>query len=824
MFKLNFKIALRNLWKNKAYTAINIFGLAAGLSGFLIILVYINFETGYDKWDPSLRQVYQVGLHQVKNGADKREPEINGHFVKMIRERFPEVEEVTKGNWGGAPWNVDYTYKNKTFQPNFVYAGIDSLFFKVYPIKAVYGQMDDLLTTPKSVAISLTKSKEIFGNINPVNKTIVRSGGSNFKKEDVLIKAVWDDSMYKSYFGTSIIGAKDFSMFGDEVLDVRYNVMLKLGKNANVKTLNTRISNAYLQDEAKRAVNNSDPNYTPTVDAAKEILKKQQGITETEVIIEPVSDLNLNSYFSPNPKQRTIYILTALASFLIIISCVNFTNLAIVQATRRAKEVGIRKVLGAYRNSLTKQFLAETALQCIFAFFMALIITELLLPTVNSLLDTNLTLFSNTAFNKLMGQGIGIVLVIIVLSGLYPALFLSRFSPSKVLKGNFASGLSAVRLRKSLMIIQFTIAGALMISFTVMKAQLHFMKESSLGMDPNQVMALNIQAYKNRQLNPAQFESIKQRLLKIDGVKEVSRSTDGLLIGDSWKMDFNYHGNTTQLAANYIDFGYLTLLRAKIIAGRDFSEKLIATDTLQSIILNETAAKSIGLSQGVGEVLDVKAEQNNKKFTVIGIIKDIKNQGFDKAVAPTVYLVHDFQWHWRKKVILRLSSSNIALTIDNIRKTWKEMEPEQDPVYSFADYDFAKLNAGYERMAKIMFAFSFITLLISIMGLFTLAAYNSKIRVKEIAIRKILGASTTSVVKLLNTDMVKLVIAANVLADIAAYIYMSKWFESFVYRIDMPVLPFLMVNIGTVLITIITVSIQSVKAVKASPVDALKYE
>ncbi len=824
MFKLNLKIALRNLWKGKTYTIINIFGLAAGLSGFLIILVYINFETGFDKWDPSLKDVYQVGLQQVKNGADKKQPQIDGHFAKMIAERFPEVEYVTRGSWGNAPSSFDFAYQQKTYQPMFAYGGVDNVFFKLYPIKAIYGRMEDILNTPNSIAINLTKAKEFFGSANPINKVITQKGGANFKDREMIIKAVWDDKKYASYFDRSLLSAADFKLYGDEEMDVSYSVMLKFRKGVNVEAITTRINQAYLQDQAKRIINNSNANFTPSIAEAKDILRKNAGISNQEVIIEPVTELNMKSYFSAEPKQKSIYILTALASFLIIISCVNFTNLAIVQATGRAKEVGIKKVLGAHRFNLTKQFLAETSLQCVTAFFIGLIITELMLPTVNGLLATKLTLLTNVAAGKLLLQGIAILIAIIVLSGLYPALFLSGFLPSKVLKGNFASGSGTVYLRKTLMVVQFTIAGALVICFITMKAQLNYMKDASLGMEPNQVMELNIQDYGHRQFNPAQFAIIKQRLLNIEGVKEVSRSTEGVIGSSSWKMDFNYQGNTTELAANYSDLGYLKLLKASIISGRDFSEKLLSTDSLESVILNETAVKQIGLKQGVGEVIDVKAEGKSKKYTVIGVIKDIKKEGFDKTIKPTVYLIADFQWHWRKKVLLRLSSTNMAKTITDVKQIWKQFEPKVDPIYSFADYDFAKLNASYERMAKIMFSFSAVTLLISILGLFTLAAYNAKIRVKEIAIRKILGASTLSILKLLNVDMVKLVIAANILGDVFAYIYMKQWFTGFVYRIDMPIFSFLIVNVVTILLTVITVSTQSVKAVKASPVKALKYE
>lgn len=824
MFRLNLKIAWRNLWKNKVYSAINIFGLSAGLTGFMIILLYINQETGYDKWDPALEQTYQVGIAKVKNGAEVKEPLIDGYFVKMIRERFPQVELITRGNWGGAAWSTEYSYGHKKFQPNFKQAGVDSLFFKTYPIKALYGKMEDIFNTPKSIAINQTKAKEIFGDIDPVDKILTRKGGLNFKDEDLIVKAVWDDNRYKSYFDMSMISAADFKLYGDEEMDVSYSVMLKVYGHTDIIALTKKINEEYIKEQAKRTINNSNPNFKLTISKAEEILRKNDGITNQKVIIEPVQDLNLKSFFAPDPKQKSIYILIALSTFLIIISCVNFTNLAIVQATGRAKEVGIKKVLGAFRFNLTKQFLAETTMQCLLAFFIALVAVELLLRLVNVKLDLNLTLFTNQQLNILLLQSLGIVVLIVILSGLYPALFLSGFMPAKVLKGNFSGNFGTVTLRKGLLILQFTIAGVLVISFLAMNNQLNFMKNKDLGMQADQIMVLGINDYGHRKLNPEQFSAIKQRLSNIKGVMQVSRSTDGIVGEGGWKQDFSYEGKTAQLITRYNDINYLNILKAKILQGRDFSEKFIATDTLNNVIINETALKTMGLKQGVGEVISYAKEDKIEYFNVVGVVKDIQNEGFDKSIKPTVYMALDYQWHWRKVALISLSNKNIAETIDQVKKVWKEIEPAADPSYSFADEKFAKLNAAYERMTKIMFSFSAITLLVSILGLFTLAAYTAKIRIKEIAIRRILGASTSSILRLLNADLVKLVIIANILGDVFAYIYMNKWFEEFVYRIEMPILPFLIVNIGTILITILTVSLQSLGVVRANPVNALKYE
>ncbi|WP_208112372.1 FtsX-like permease family protein [Pedobacter metabolipauper] len=796
--------------------------MAAGLSGFMIILLYINFETGYDKWDPSLKNTYQVGLHQVKNGAANSEAKTDGFFVKMIREQFPEVHTATMWLWSDG-FKVNYFYNHQSYEQNFTAASIDSLFLKTYPLQAIYGDIADVFKDKRGIAISLGKAREMFGNADPINQVILKKGGANFSDEQLVVKAVWDEKKYRSYFNIDFISAIDFNIYGSELWYRNYNVMLQFNEKTDVRSAIVRINQLYLQDQAKRAMLINDPNYRVNSNEAMAILKKKEGITSQRIVIEPVEDLNMKSFFSQNPKQKSIYILTALASFLLIISCVNFTNLAIVQAGSRAKEVGIKKVLGAFRTNLTLQFLIETGMQCLLAFFIALITVELMLPPINSILDTQLILFNGTELSFLIGQGLSLLIVIVLLSGLYPALFLSRFAPAKVLKGNFATSFGSVNLRKSLMVLQFTIAGSLVISFLIMNAQLNYMKNKDLGMEANQVMALGIRNFKNRSLNPAEFSSIRQRLMGIDGVEDISRSTDGLVGESNWKHDFTYNGKTSELITKYNDINYLNLLKAKIVMGRGFSEKLMATDTLTSIVLNEAAFIAMNLKE-INVVIDLKDGDRIQHVNVVGVVKNIQNEGFDRAIKPAAYLAGDFKWHWRSVVLLRLRGSNIAETITNIKNVWKEIEPDGEPRYSFANEKFAKLNAVYERMASVMFAFSTITLLVSVMGLFTLAAYSSKLRLKEIAIRKILGASTISILKLLNVDLVRLVVAANIFADVFAYIYMNHWFKDFVYRIDIPFMPFLLVNIATIVLTIITVSIQSVSAVKANPVRALKYE
>lgn len=824
MLELNLKIAWRNLWKNKLYAVINIFGLATGLTGFMMILLYVNKETGYDKWDTSLKNVYSIGSRLVVNGAQTKEEAVKGHFAKLVADQFKEVEEVSLGFWGGKGPTRSYDYNGRKIEISLAIANTSKNFIATYPLKTIYGSFEDVYKTPKGYAISLSKARLFFGNENPINKEISINDG-NFN-DTYLIKAVWDDQKFPSYFGLDMIGGENFELAYATEFPVRYfNMLVKFKHGTDVKALIPKINELYLQEEAKRSIKNSSPSVKLNAAQSLAILNKNEGISSQELVFEALPDLNLNSYFSTNPKQKSIYILTALASFLIIISCVNFTNLAIVQAAGRAKEVGIKKVLGAFRFNIAKQFLIETGVQCLFAFFIALMFVELLLPTFNEFLATDLSLFHSNEIFKLLLQGFGIVIGVIIISGIYPSIILSGFMPSKILKGNFQTSSGAGLIRKSLIVMQFTIASALTISFVMMNDQVNYMKNKDLGMQTHHILSLNVRKFENRALNPSQFKTIKARLLNIKGVKNLARATDGLIGEGIWKKDVVYNGNKMQFVARYTDLDYFKLIKAKIIGGRDFSKELYATDTLNSVIVNETALKTLGVkNDGIGNYLTYEHDGKPKRVRIIGVVRDIQSEGFEQHIKPTIYLAGNFATVWRSRILLQLETKDIADAVKDISKVWKEIEPEQAPIYSFEDEKFARLSASYERMVKIIFCFGTVTLFVSILGLFALAAYSANIRVKEIAIRKVLGASTRSILTLLNADLVKLVILANALADLFAYIYMSKWFEGFAYHIDISIATFMFVNVVTIAITIITVSMQSMNAVKANPVNALKYE
>jgi len=823
MFKLNLKIAWRNLWKNKTYAAINIFGLAVGLAGFMIILLYIYKETGYDKWNPSLKRTFIVSADFTKNGAENKGTKIKGLLSQVIDEQIPEVEAVTIGGIDGRNLDLRTNKQDKENSNLFEYAAVDSNFFKVYPLQAIRGRIEDIYSDKNSVAISYSAAVKIFGNADVLGKVLLNNRGVNFPEASLVVKAIWDDRKQPSSFGFDFIRGDELSEYGNQISTTPFTTIFKLKDGFDTEQVIQKINDAYIIALAKFQNINSNANLKLTKNQALKILEEKEGITSIKLITEPISNLNLSSFYTTNPKQNTIYILCALASFLIIISCINYTNLALVLAQTRAKEVGIKKVLGAYKWSLIQQFFTETGIQCFMSFLLALIFAELILPQVNYILTDNLVLFNASHIWSILGQ-VGLILITIVfLSGAYPAIVLSGFVPARVLKGNFSTSNQISSLRNGLVIFQFTVAIALVISFGVMYAQLSFMKQKDIGLAKDQLMSVSIAGFEKRKLNPAGFEGIKNRLLAIDGVAAVTRATEQPINDSGFEDNITYNNNTLSVESRYIDPNYFQAIGAEIIKGRGYHYNLLASDSTESIVLNQTAFRQLGLSKNNTQII-IDRNDEKVKVNVVGVLKDIQAYGFESAVMPTAYLVNDYPTHWRRSIIFRLKTHNLQKTVEDIKTAWKEIDPGAIPKFIYADDVFAKMNSSYEISEKIIFSFGVVTLVISIFGLVGFAAFNAKMRIKEIAVRRILGATTASLLKLLNADFVKLVLIAMFLADILAFIYMQKWFSTFAYRINMPLAVFLIVNLSIILVTILTVSLQSIRAIKENPVKALKYE
>lgn len=820
MFNLNLKIAWRNLIKNKYYTLFNISGLAFGLAGTILILVYIKKETGYDKWNEGLDRTYMVAGDYMQNGTVFKGSKINGLFSQVAETNFPELEAVSIGNFNGRDVKLRRQNQKQEEELKWNSLYIDQNFFKAYPLQSSIGDFNTLFTDKQGVVVSSELAKRYFGDKNPVGQILTLNMGANYGEQNLLIKAVWEKEKYPSYFGMDVLFYQDLSVYGDEFATSTFSTMLRLREGTNKEALFSKLRDAYVIALAKYYSKDAGQ-VKMSIAQAMNILKVQKGITSFKLIDDSVSHLNLGNFYESDAKQNMIYVLLSLAGFLILISCINYVNMALVLANERGKEVGVKKVLGAFRSNLISQFFIEVSIQAISALVLALIVAELFLPTVNTWTASNLSLFGNPNFATIALQILGIVLSVIILSTTYPALIISNFKLTNILKGGFATSPRIGTLRKVLVGVQFTVALAIVIGFLVINAQLKFMRDADLGLKPNQLMSLTIKNFKNRNLSPAQFETIKTRLLNIKGVEAVSRATEAVVNDSGFSDDISYQQNTITTESRFVDPNYFEVIGGRIFKGRDFSYKTLATDSVSSVILNQTAYKKLQLGN-INQTVSIKGIE--EKLNVVGVVNDIQAYSFEQETLPTIYLLRDYPFHWRKNIIIRLSGVNIAETISTIKDTWKTIEPEFIPSYTFADEEFQKMNKSYEISGQIVFYFGLLTIMISLFGLIAIATYTAKVKSKELAIRSILGASIANLLTLLNSKFMAVVVTACVMADLVAYLLMKEWFAHFVRKIEMPWQLFIYTNLIIITISIIVISLQSLRVIRQNPATVLKYE
>ncbi|HEY1023543.1 MAG TPA: ABC transporter permease [Sphingobacteriaceae bacterium] len=814
MFKLNLKIALRNLLKNKAYTFINIFGLSAGLASFIVILLYLNFETSFDKWDNQLKRVYRAGVHLAIGDEEAKWPWQSGIFSKTIAERSSEVESIARINGGSGVliYDQDFFYDVSV-------RGTDSTLLQTIPFTLTQGDAKTALAKPNSIILSKSLAERVFKSENPVGKVVKINPNDSY-----IVTGVWDDKQNPSHI---VADAFYRWKFPDDQNWGNYNwaTYIKLKEGVDAAKAIENIGRLYLDGRARSSRSAGTAkipqNGLLSVEEAKAILKENNGSAYDEAVLEPVTNINMSSYFDGNTKEKTLYVLSALAIFLLAIACINFTNLAIAQAGSRAKEIGVKKVMGSYKSALIRQFFMETLLQCGMAFFLSLILVELLLPSFNQLLGLELSLYQYRALGFLLLQVAGVLAVVIVLAGAYPAVYLSGFNPAMVLKGNYNRSAKGIWLRKALIIVQFFIAGTFLICFLVISAQLTYMRNKDLGFNGENVMIINIQNLATMQMATDRFEPIRQRLKRIDGVMEVTRSSNypWNTSGSSGNADLEQE-KSVMVDDRFIDYDYFKLLDIKLVSGRFFEPAHFKADTVNAAIINETAAKAAGWKDPVGQ----KINRWGVEWKIVGVVRDFNAPGFETQPKAALYRINDNANFSRRYVLIKIAPENFASTRQKVIDEWTKIEtgfPVRDRLLTDT---FAKVMQKYDRLHRIMQAFSFVTFFISLMGIFALAAFTVKMRTKEIAVRKLLGSSTGSILSLLNRDFMFLVIGANGVAVIASYVILRKWLSTFIYQIEMPWMLYVLTIIVAAVTTLLTVSFQAWKSANTHPATALKYE
>jgi len=796
MFKLNLKIAFRNLLKNKSYAFISIFGLSVAFAIVILALLYAQSERRYDRWNPGYEYLYRVNY--TAPGEDVALSP--GNMATVAKEKIAGVEVSTRiqDYWYG---EMLVKTNNKSLYVKDVLM-VDSNFFRVFNYPALYGQTDQALNNPQSVILTKAYSELLFGrDVNPVGQKITLDN-----KEGFIIAAVIDASRYPSHFKFNLIRRFKKSI-SDEYYSNNYYTYVRLHPQADLKQTTA------LFNQTRREILAAELSRLPMDERAD----FRSFIDENVLYLQPVKDIHLTKSkveyeFPNNGLGDYLYMMLVVAFLVLLIAGVNFTNLSITMATKRAKETGVRKVLGAGKIQTGLQFIMETAVQCVLSLLIAFVLVEVSMPYFNQLIGRSIPLDGFMDYQPILLPALLMLLLITVLVSLYPALMLSNIIPAKILKGNFSNSNKGAWLRNTLIVVQFSIAVLFIAGIWIINRQLNYMQQKDLGYKPQQVMAVSIMQDNRTE----HYHKIKNTLAGIPGVKSISRADH--LPGED--MGGNQYGNKGQFYNSSfitIDVDYFETMGMQIKGGRAF-DAMHTTDTTKSLVLTETAARTFLLTDPVGKTLKFRGTDYN----VIGLVNDFNHYSPEKSYQPIVFQF--INGNPLRYVLLHIDPSQAATTVANVEQAWATLEPEFPIKYTFLDKSFHGLLKSQSQLKSLISLLSLVTISLALMGLFAIAAFTTQRRSKEISVRKVLGASLFDILQLLNKGFARLVLLANLIAWPITYVVLNQWLNGFAFRIEMPLWPFLLSGTLTLLLSIMVVSLQSYKTAKANPVNHLKYE
>lgn len=793
MLRNYLRTAFRNLWKHRGFSFLNIIGLTIGMVAFFLIFLYVRFELSYESMFSKADRIYRV-VADIKTPTETINANTSAWPVPMhMRTEFQEVETATRVN--PDDWLV--TRGDQHFDEKDA-IDADSTFFAVFDFPLLKGDPRTALRDPNSVVLTQTTAKKYFGDADPMGQSLALGR----EKLHAVVTGVMKDVPYNTMIRPSmLISMSTFIKDGPNSLDNQWGnygpydfVLLRPG----VKPMSLeRKLPAFLEK-----MDGSDMHQSKMVPTLH---------------LERLRDVYLRST-RDNSKTGNIvnvYIFSIVGAFILLIAGINFVNLTTARSTERAREVGIRKVAGAGRAQLARQFLGESVILCLISYLLAVGCTVALLPPFNNLAGKviNPGLFPPAADLLIL---LGVAVFIGIAAGIYPALVLSSFRPVSVLKGRFASGGKGSLLRKSLVVVQFTIATGLIIGTLVVYNQLNYMRGQDLGFDKNQELVMDTQGDSARLV-------LKQAVSQLPGVLSTSMSASVPGGGDhgAYSQIENSKGDMqiANLDLYFVDFDYIPQFKIKMVAGRPFSRQFM-TDTTQSMILNEAAVKMFGYSspqQAIGK----KFSQWGRKGMIIGVVKDFHFRSLQEVIKPLSIRIEPQACDL---LSANLDGRHIPTTIAAIERKWKELLPDKPFNYFFLDEFFDKQYRSEDRFGQLFLYFAGLAIFISCLGLMGLASYSTVQRTKEIGIRKVIGASVGQIVYLLSRDFLLLVMIAFVVSAPIAWWLIQGWLKGFAYRIPVYWWIFGIAGMLAVLIAVATVSFQAVKAAVANPVMSLRSE
>ncbi|MDO3625109.1 ABC transporter permease [Mucilaginibacter sp. BT774] len=811
MIKNYLRSAWRNIARHKFISFINISGLTIGITCCLLILIYILNELSYDRYNENSDRTYRVTrIFYSRDGSENLHlSAVAPPFGPLLKVAFPDIEKVTRVLPNGT---TVFRYKDKLFnEKNGFFA--DENFFNVFSVNVTEGDKKTALDDPYSVMITPEIARKYFGNEDPINKTVILDNTKHEFKVTGVFEPLPSNSHMHPNMLLSFNTLKDSIIYGEKQLETNYGnnsfyTYLLLPKNYNAKMISGQLNN-FLDKYVHM------PGTPPNIKTSQ----------TTKLTMEKLTDIHLMSHLDdeiePAGSMTRVYIFSIIALFILLIACINYMNLSTARSALRAKEIGVRKVIGAQRKEIIRQFLGESILVTWVALILATVFSWLLVPYINQLAHLNLTFSSLFRWNILIGI-LCLPFFIGLLSGLYPAVFMSSFKPVYVLKGVLKVGSGNISFRKVLVVVQFSVSIVLIVATTVVFQQLSYIENKSLGFNKDHILVTGYTGTLTKQ-----FESFKQELLKNPAILAVGRSSripSGRLLDDQGAQVIEGGKSVpTNIELKYIttDFGFMDTYGMRMAAGRNFSKEYL-TDTANYVI-NETAVQQLGwktAQNAIGKDLTY----GNTKGKVIGVVHDFHFESLHQPIIPMLFFLPAPSSGYYNSISIKLNGNNVQSAINTIKETWHQYVPNVPFDYTFLDDRFQKLYDAEQQESKLFTIFSCLAIFIACLGLFGLSAFTISQRIKEIGVRKVLGASVSQIVVELSRSFMKLVIISAIVALPVSWLLMHKWLLDFASRIELSWWVFLGAGITAFIIAFATIGMQTVKAANVNPVKSLRSE
>jgi putative ABC transport system permease protein len=819
MLKNYLTIALRSLAKHRFYSFVNVTGLAVGVAACVVIVLFIQNELSYDRHHEKANRIFRVNGEIKFGGTHYKLAVAPAPLADAILQEYPEVESAVRLRQRGT-----YLVKASESADNIRQKGViwaDSTFFKIFSVPVISGDAGSALREPNSIAISRKTAEKYFPDGNALGQSLILDNQWNQK-----ITAVFEDMPQTGHFHFNII----ISLAGlneaksTNFLSNNFNTYLLLKEGTNAKKLETKLP-GFVEKYA-------GPQAAAALGGEFTMEKFRAAGNKLEYTLMPVYDIHLHSDFTAELEANSdiiyVYLFSAIALFILGIACINFMNLSTARSANRAKEVGVRKVMGSLRSHLVRQFLTESFLLSFLSFTLALALAWFTLPVFNSLAHKELFIpFANPVFYAALFSA---SVFVGILAGLYPSFFLSAFKPVNVLKGQVSLGMKSGLIRSSLVVFQFVISIFLVVGTLTVNRQLNYIQNKKIGFEKDQVLVVNDAHALGRQLNAFKNEVLENNFIK-------SGTVSGFVpVDGGWRSDNTYWPEGSQPSQENmvgmqnwdVDYDYIKTMGMTIKLGRDFSADFPSDST--AIIINEAAVKQFGLESGpIGRKIATYAANNPdgstdlksiQSWTVIGVVENFHFESLKENITPLALFLNQSNGN----VVFRFEAANTQDVIMAVEKSWKKLAPGQPFQYSFLNEDFGRMYASEQRLGKTFAVFAGLAIIIACLGLFALTSFTAEQRNKEIGIRKVLGASVASIVMLLSKEFSKLIIIAFLLAAPLSWFAVSWWLQHYIYKVDVGIMVYLVAGVFAFIIAWLTMGYQSIKAAVANPVNSLRNE